>query len=82
MVDQALCAWAASNSRQQASRGLGHFVMAPGAAQCAGVGYATPEAAIMGWYYSPGHRAIVLDPRARYIGLAWSGSAHTLNVRR
>lgn len=34
-------------------------------------GYVTPEYAIQGWMNSPGHRANLLDPNAREIGLGY-----------
>src|SRR5215207_3166991 len=34
-------------------------------------GYVTPEAAIQGWMNSPGHRANLLDPNLREIGLGY-----------
>ena len=33
-------------------------------------GYATPAAALAGWWASPGHRANMLDARYRYMGVA------------
>src|SRR5690349_2162171 len=34
-------------------------------------GYVTPEAAIQGWMNSPGHRANLLDPNSREIGVGY-----------
>lgn len=33
-------------------------------------GYATPAAALKGWWNSPAHRSNILDPRYRYMGVA------------
>jgi uncharacterized protein YkwD len=77
--DPGLASWAAVNNAQQAARGLGHFVMGPSRRQNCAVG----NAASIGWQWmnSPAHRAALLDPTIRWIGLAGSGMYWTLNAR-
>lgn len=77
--DGGLANWAAVNNAQQAARGLGHFVMGPARRQNCAVG----NSASIGsqWMNSPAHRAALLDPTIRWIGLAGSGMYWTLNVR-
>jgi uncharacterized protein YkwD len=77
--DGGLANWAAVNNAQQAARGLGHFVMGPARRQNCAMG----NSASIGsqWMNSPAHRAALLDPTIRWIGLAGSGMYWTLNVR-
>jgi uncharacterized protein YkwD len=74
-----LANWAAVNNGQQAARGMGHFVMGPSRRQNCAVG----NSASIGsqWLNSPAHRAALLDPTVRFIGLAGSGAYWTLNLR-
>jgi uncharacterized protein YkwD len=76
--DAGLEGWAAQNSAAQASRGLGHFVMGPARRQNSAMG----SAASIGWQWmnSPAHRAALLDPSIRAIGLAAVGSYWTFNA--
>jgi hypothetical protein len=69
------------NCLAQLQRGLGHHIN-PFGYQCSGIGYATPEDAVNGWYASAPHRAIMLNPNLNVAGLAWSGTAWTLNMTR
>jgi uncharacterized protein YkwD len=70
--------WAAQNSAAQASRGLGHFVMGPARRQNSAMG----NLATIGsqWLASPAHRAALLDPTIRAIGLAGYGAYWTFNA--
>jgi len=73
-----LTAWAASNNVQQVARGMGHYVMGPARRQDAAWGpYHT---IVMLWMGSPPHRAALLDPTIRWIGIAGSGAYWTFNA--
>jgi cysteine-rich secretory family protein len=76
--DQNLTNWAAMNNAQQQVRGLGHHLMGPARRQNAAVG----NAASIGfqWMSSPAHRAALLDPTIRYIGIAGLGVYWTFNA--
>lgn len=76
--DPNLASWAAVNNSHQASRGMGHYVMGPARYQNSAVG----SAATVGqqWLASPAHRAAMLDPSVRFIGLAGYGAYWTLNA--
>jgi uncharacterized protein YkwD len=76
--DANLANWAASNSAEQARRGLGHFVMGPARRQNSAMGSAASIGAM--WMNSPAHRAALLDPSIRWIGLAVYGSYWTFNA--
>ena len=76
--DASLESWAAANSAQQASRGLGHYVMGPARRQNSAVGSSGSIGSM--WMNSPAHRAALLDPSIRYIGLAAYGSYWTFNA--
>jgi uncharacterized protein YkwD len=70
--------WAAQNSAAQASRGLGHFVMGPARRQNSAMGNLATIGAQ--WLASPAHRAALLDPTIRAIGLAGYGAYWTFNA--
>jgi uncharacterized protein YkwD len=71
--------WAAVNNGQQAARGMGHHVMGPARRQNAGMG--GPASTIWSmWMQSPGHRAALLDPTIRWVGIAASGQWWTFNA--
>jgi uncharacterized protein YkwD len=76
--DPNLANWAAVNNNQQLARGMGHFVMGPARRQnCAMGSYSS----IFGmWMASPAHRAALLDPSIRWIGLAGAGAYWTFNA--
>lgn len=76
--DANLAHWAAQNSAQQNARGLGHFVMGPARRQNSAMG----TSATIGtqWMGSPAHRAALLDPSIRAIGLAAVGAYWTFNA--
>jgi uncharacterized protein YkwD len=76
--DPNLSGWAAANNAQQQARGLGHFVMGPARRQNAAVGSAASIGAQ--WMNSPAHRAALLDPSIRWIGLAGLGMYWTFNA--
>ncbi len=76
--DPNLAGWAAANNAQQAARGMGHFVMGPARRQnCAMGNYASIGAM---WMASPAHRAALLDPTIRWIGVAGYGAYWTFNA--
>jgi len=76
--DPSLTAWAASNNSQQQFRGMGHYVMGSARRQNSGVGnYA---AILPMWLASPAHRAALLDPTIRRIGIAGLGAYWTFNA--
>lgn len=69
LFDGRLIEWARLNSYRQASYcRLGHFTGR--AAEIAGEGYATPEAAVNGWLTSAPHRALLLNGRYTRCGAA------------
>jgi uncharacterized protein YkwD len=76
--DPNLESWAAMNSAQQASSGLGHFVMGPARRQNSAVG-GFPGIESM-WMASPAHRAALLDLTIRWIGIAGYGAYWTFNA--
>lgn len=76
--DPNLTNWAAVNNAQQQARGMGHFVMGPARRQNAAMGpYGTIGSM---WLNSPGHRAALLDPTIRWIGIAGLGAYWTFNA--
>ena len=76
--DQNLANWAAQNNAQQNSRGLGHYVMGPARRQNSAMGGYGSIGAM--WMNSPAHRAALLDPSIRAIGLAGAGAYWTFNA--
>ena len=76
--DPNLSSWAAVNNSHQASRGMGHFVMGPARRQNAAMG-GYPGIESM-WMASPAHRAALLDPTIRWIGIAGLGAYWTFNA--
>lgn len=76
--DPNLEAWAAQNSAQQASSGIGHFVMGPARRQNSAMG-GFPGIESM-WMASPAHRAALLDPTIQWIGIAAYGAYWTFNA--
>ena len=76
--DPNLSSWAAMNNDQQASRGIGHFVMGPATRQNSAMG-GFPGVESM-WMASPAHRAALLDPTIRWIGIAGLGAYWTFNA--
>ena len=76
--DPNLESWAAMNSAEQASRGIGHFVMGPARRQNSAMG-GFPGIESM-WMASPAHRAALLDPTIRWIGIAAYGAYWTFNA--
>jgi hypothetical protein len=77
--DPNLANWAAANNAQQQLRGIGHFVMGPARRQNSGMGDMSSVGAM--WLGSPAHRAALLDPSIRWIGIAGLGAYWTFNVR-
>jgi len=76
--DQNLTNWAAMNNTQQQARGIGHHVMGPARRQNAAIGSAASIGAQ--WMASPAHRAALLDPNIRMIGIAGLGAYWTFNA--
>ena len=76
--DPNLSSWAALNNDHQAARGLGHFVMGPARRQNSAMG-GFPGIESM-WMASPAHRAALLDPTIRWIGIAGLGAYWTFNA--
>lgn len=69
LFDGRLIEWARLNSYRQASYcRLGHFTGR--AAEIAGEGYTTPDAAVKGWLGSAPHRALLLNGRYTHCGCA------------
>jgi uncharacterized protein YkwD len=77
--DPNLSSWAAENNNHQAARGMGHFVMGPARRQNAAYGSFANIGSM--WLNSAGHRAALLDPTARWMGIAGLGAYWTLNLR-
>lgn len=76
--DPNLESWAAMNNNSQASYGIGHFVMGPARRQNSAMG-GFPGIESM-WMASPAHRAALLDPTIRWIGIASYGAYWTFNA--
>jgi len=76
--DPNLSNWAAENNNHQAARGMGHFVMGPARRQNAAYGSVADIGAM--WMGSPAHRAALLDPTIRWIGIAGLGAYWTFNA--
>jgi uncharacterized protein YkwD len=76
--DPNLASWAATNNAQQNARGMGHHVMGPSRRQNCAMGNGASIGSM--WMNSPAHRANMLAPDIRYIGIAGSGAYWTLNA--
>ena len=76
--DANLEAWGQQNNAQQNARGIGHFVMGPARRQNSAMGQYASIGAM--WMASPAHRAALLDPSIRSIGLAGWGAYWTFNA--
>jgi hypothetical protein len=76
--DPNLSSWAAENNNHQAARGMGHFVMGPARRQNAAFGSVSNIGSM--WMNSPAHRAALLDPTIRWIGIAGLGAYWTFNA--
>lgn len=76
--DANLTNWAAMNNSHQASRGMGHYVMGPARRQNSAMGNYASIGAM--WMASPAHRAALLDPTIRWIGIAGLGAYWTFNA--
>jgi uncharacterized protein YkwD len=76
--DPNLEAWAQQNNQQQSARGIGHFVMGPARRQNSAMGSYASIGAM--WLSSPAHRAALLDPTIRFIGIAGLGAYWTYNA--
>ncbi|WP_406698779.1 CAP domain-containing protein [Singulisphaera sp. Ch08] len=76
--DPNLTNWASANNGQQQARGMGHHVMGPARRQNAAMGQYASIGAM--WMNSPAHRAALLDPSIRWIGIAGLGAYWTFNA--
>jgi hypothetical protein len=76
--DPNLSAWAQSNNAQQNSRGMGHYVMGPARRQNSAMGSYSSVPGM--WMASGAHRAALLDPSIRNVGIAGSGAYWTFNA--
>ena len=76
--DPNLSGWAQQNNAHQQSRGIGHFVMGPARRQNSAMGNYASIGAM--WMASPAHRAALLDPSIRFIGIAGLGAYWTFNA--
>jgi hypothetical protein len=76
--DANLSAWAQINNQHQNAYGLGHHVMGPARRQNSAMGTAASIGAM--WMSSPAHRAALLDPTIRAIGIAGLGAYWTFNA--
>jgi uncharacterized protein YkwD len=76
--DPNLSNWANMNNAQQQGRGLGHFVMGPARRQNSAMGNYASIGSM--WMASPAHRAALLDPTIRMIGIAGMGAYWTFNA--
>ncbi len=57
---------------------MGHFVMGPARRQNAAIGSISNIGSM--WMNSPAHRAALLDPTIRWIGIAGLGAYWTFNA--
>jgi uncharacterized protein YkwD len=76
--DPNLSSWAALNNTHQVARGIGHFVMGPARRQNSAMGGVGDIGSM--WMASPAHRAALLDPTIRWIGIAGLGAYWTFNA--
>lgn len=76
--DPNLANWASANNSQQAARGMGHYVMGPARRQNSAMGHYASIGAM--WMGSPAHRAALLDPNIRFVGIAGMGAYWTFNA--
>ena len=76
--DANLSNWAAMNNSSNRPRGMGHFVMGPARRQNAAMGAFANIGSM--WMNSPAHRAALLDPTIRAIGIAGLGAYWTFNA--
>jgi uncharacterized protein YkwD len=76
--DANLESWAQQNNAQQNARGIGHFVMGPARRQNSAMGQYASIGAM--WMASSAHRAALLDPTIRFVGIAGSGAYWTFNA--
>lgn len=76
--DPNLTNWAAMNNNHQSSRGMGHYVMGPARRQNSAMGAYANIGAM--WMASPAHRAALLDPTIRFVGIAGAGAYWTYNA--
>lgn len=76
--DANLESWASVNNSHQNARGMGHHVMGTARRQNSAMGaYANVPSM---WMASPAHRAALLDPTIRWIGIAGMGAYWTFNA--
>lgn len=76
--DPNLSSWANVNNSHQNASGIGHYVMGPARRQNSAMGHYAGIGAM--WMNSPAHRAALLDPSIRWIGIAGMGAYWTFNA--
>jgi uncharacterized protein YkwD len=76
--DPGLAAWAAANNAEQLRRGMGHWVMGAARRQNSGTGAFSDMGPM--WMNSTLHRAALLDPAIRRIGIAGAGPYWTFSA--
>jgi uncharacterized protein YkwD len=76
--DPNLAGWANVNNSHQQASGIGHYVMGPARRQNSAMGQYASIGAM--WMNSPAHRAALLDPTIRWIGIAGMGAYWTFNA--
>lgn len=67
--------------RQARSGRLYHQLDGYCSGECIAVGQHNVSAVVRSWYYSPGHRAIMLSRNAHGLGASRSGSYWTLRIK-
>ncbi len=76
--DPNLTNWAHVNNTHQNAYGMGHHVMGPARRQNSAMGDYMSVPGM--WMGSPAHRAALLDPTIRWIGIAGLGAYWTFNA--
>jgi uncharacterized protein YkwD len=76
--DPNLTNWAHVNNTHQNAYGMGHHVMGPARRQNSAMGNFGSVPGM--WMNSPAHRAALLDPTIRWIGIAGLGAYWTFNA--
>ncbi len=77
--DEEMAQAAAANNSLQVVHGIGHWTMA-GARRQNSAWMQYPDL-LTAWMNSPGHRAALLDPTVRWVGIAFSGAYATFSAR-
>ncbi len=80
IYDPSLSTWADNNNAAESRRGMGHHILAPGAAQIT-ASTADPGYAVRLWTNSPGHARIMFSNSYRYAGISHLYGFATANMR-